>query len=191
MQIGLHAQKVVPHGQSRQFDCTDDVLGGVVPQPQQMKSKFQCCRRQKAPNDTAKSVLESYRIKSYCGFHSQSLQHNHSKTMDQDDGLAAVEEGRDPIDNVCPICLETFHVGDEVSWSKLQHCECEHVFHYECILPWAVLGHVQCPVCREEFWSKQIHSHCCVKLRRSLAYQNEAASLERSKFCVIHGLVSP
>ena len=189
IQIGLHTQKVVPHGQSRQFDCTDDVQVEVELESQQKKSKFRCCCCQKASDDTGKSVLENYRIKSYCEFHSQSLQRQNSKTMDIDEALAAVEEGRSTNDNVCPICLETFNVGDEVAWSKLQYCH--HVFHHKCILPWAVLGHVHCPVCREEFWSKQMHRQYCGTLRRNLTFQNEASSLERSKFCVIHGLVSP
>jgi hypothetical protein len=66
-------------------------------------------------------------------------------------------------------------------------------------MPWAVLGHVHCPVCREVFWSRHApaieEESClicsCVKLRRKLESQHDKSALEQSKFCVIHGLVSP
>lgn len=104
------------------------------------------------------------------------------------------EEGSATADVVCPVCLDAFHVGDEVTWSKLQRCR--HVFHYDCILPWAVLGHVHCPVCREVFWSrhaKSSNAECliCVKMRKRLDVGSEVSALEQSRFCVVHGLVSP
>jgi E3 ubiquitin-protein ligase SIS3 len=42
----------------------------------------------------------------------------------------------------CPICLEEFHVGNEVRGSP-----CAHNFHVECIDEWRRL-HVKCPRCR-------------------------------------------
>ena len=48
-------------------------------------------------------------------------------------------------DNTCAICIDTFDIGDEVSWSRYHRCN--HVFHYECIIPW-LKRHDECPYCR-------------------------------------------
>ena len=48
-------------------------------------------------------------------------------------------------DKTCAICIDTFEIGDEVSWSRYH--KCNHVFHYECIIPW-LKRHDECPYCR-------------------------------------------
>lgn len=102
-----------------------------------------------------------------------------------DDELVLAEEGSIMNDeNVCPICIEPFRIGEEVAWSKIGHCQ--HVYHYECILPWAVLGNELCPVCREEFWNRDWPSCLAQRSRRRLSLQ-----MGQRRFCVLHGLVSP
>ena len=51
-------------------------------------------------------------------------------------------------DHVCVICLDSFQVGDVVSWARYS-VECQHVFHADCIGPW-LQGKRQddCPSCR-------------------------------------------
>jgi Ring finger domain len=51
-------------------------------------------------------------------------------------------------DHVCVICLDSFQVGDVVSWARFSE-ECHHVFHADCIGPW-LQGKRQddCPSCR-------------------------------------------
>lgn len=117
--------------------------------------------------------------------------------------LALAEEGNlcNNTENLCPICITPYEIGEDVSWSKLQYCR--HVFHYECIVPWAVLGNFDCPVCRETFWSRRIKSKCCGDSPKCVGFVQTQAeriffpekkpldSKVRSRFCVIHGLVSP
>jgi hypothetical protein len=50
--------------------------------------------------------------------------------------------------DICFICLESFQVKDEVSWSENK--ECEHVFHHPCILRW-LRKHDECPCCRRNY----------------------------------------
>jgi len=169
------------------------------------RSKW-CCRKPTqsvAPlPETAAEILESYKLKSYSELRKRArqlhCQNNNEGMNDNDDELVLAEEGtpNSTSGNLCPVCLDSFHIGDEVAWSKLQHCR--HVFHYECILPWAVLGHIHCPVCREVFWSKNRHAQrecmMCERLKRNVLTQStlDAESvLEMSRFCVLHGLTSP
>ena len=104
--------------------------------------------------------------------------------------IALAEKGLCRIDSnqlTCPICFETFVVEENVTWSRIGYCR--HVFHYDCILPWAVLGNYECPVCRAAFWSKSTPpTRCCLPLARS---ERKGVEMKRSKFCVQHGLVSP
>ncbi len=102
--------------------------------------------------------------------------------------IALAETGLCGIDSnqlTCSICFEPFVVEENVTWSRIGHCR--HAFHYDCILPWAVLGNYECPVCRAVFWSRSTPTtRCCLPLARS-----ERKEMKRSKFCVQHGLVSP
>lgn len=92
--------------------------------------------------------MEIYRLKSYRErakhIFQRHLQNEHPELSALEDELVLAEEGNVTTELVCPVCLDAFRVGEEVTWSKLQHCR--HVFHYECILPWAVLGHSKCSI---------------------------------------------
>lgn len=55
----------------------------------------------------------------------------------------------------CAICIEDFSVGDFIVGS-INHRECPHVYHFDCILSWfskstTGCGHYYCPVCRQLF----------------------------------------
>ncbi|VEU40988.1 unnamed protein product [Pseudo-nitzschia multistriata] len=56
-------------------------------------------------------------------------------------------------EDVCPICLDNFEVGDMVMWSRNagKH-SCSHVFHEECLLQWLLEQREnECPTCRACF----------------------------------------
>ena len=162
-----------------------------------LSSRCCCKRRQKQTIDpapeSAEEILESYRHQ-MCVVHCNSMRTDTAKNetekeqtrTDCDDELVLAEEGSD-INNaemLCPICIEPFRIGEQVAWSGLGNCR--HVFHYECILPWAVLGNVQCPVCRERFWSRK---HPCIRCHNSGTGNH--SEMRQSRFCVQHGLISP
>ena len=46
---------------------------------------------------------------------------------------------------ICVICMEDFHIGDEVIYIP-----CLHVFHKDCLLEW-FRGHDFCPICKFKF----------------------------------------
>lgn len=48
-------------------------------------------------------------------------------------------------DEECPICLESFEIGQELSWSRQN--KCYHIFHTQCITPW-LMTRYDCPCCR-------------------------------------------
>lgn len=59
----------------------------------------------------------------------------------------------------CPICLEVFDVGVEISWSR--NTKCVHVFHKMCIKTWLLNrllthGEQLCPMCRCDFFVEQV-----------------------------------
>ena len=49
---------------------------------------------------------------------------------------------------VCPICMETYKVGEEIAWSKNE--DCCHAFHLDCISEW-LMDNDDCPMCRRAF----------------------------------------
>mmetsp|Transcript_4960 Transcript_4960/g.10268 ORF Transcript_4960/g.10268 Transcript_4960/m.10268 type:complete len:242 (+) Transcript_4960:115-840(+) len=72
------------------------------------------------------------------------------------------------VGGVCAICLESYKVGDEVSWSAQQEC-CPHAFHTSCLCAYAKRQQLEaqerhgennphgkqipCPLCRRPFLS--------------------------------------
>ena len=50
----------------------------------------------------------------------------------------------------CTICLGKFQPGDKMAKSTVKNGNCNHEFHYSCIVPWLVRKST-CPVCREFF----------------------------------------
>lgn len=202
-------RRVLAHGQSRDFHnpitevagsknncCTSCFLVRCISKKQNMK--------QIHPAQSASEILEVYRTMSntptsnkpqllcaQCDLETSREVSNdcpQATTSDDTGGsidIALAEEGLGGLDNnqlTCPICIEPFRVGEQVTWSKIG--QCRHVFHYDCILPWAVLGNYECPVCRAHFWSEQPR-RCCLPPRKVEADRKEG------RFCVRHGLVSP
>jgi len=59
-------------------------------------------------------------------------------------------DGFDDDEDVCPICLDNFEVGDTVMFSR--NNSCAHVFHEECLLQWLLEQREnECPTCRACF----------------------------------------
>lgn len=98
--------------------------------------------------------------------------------------------------NTCAICLESFHVGDVVAWSRIlldpnEPDACSHVFHKECLLSWLMHGptHDACPSCRSpivkesEVGGKGEQTECSSSSSDSVRGAN-------SVFVIMHGLVS-
>lgn len=55
-------------------------------------------------------------------------------------------------EDVCPICLDNFEVGDTVMFSRHHESTCAHVFHDECLLQWLLEQREnECPTCRACF----------------------------------------
>ncbi len=58
------------------------------------------------------------------------------------------EEEDNEQEDACVICLDSFQVGDVVSWSRFSE-DCHHVFHADCIQPWLERKRQdECPSCR-------------------------------------------
>mmetsp|Transcript_13972 Transcript_13972/g.20921 ORF Transcript_13972/g.20921 Transcript_13972/m.20921 type:complete len:227 (+) Transcript_13972:206-886(+) len=52
----------------------------------------------------------------------------------------------------CPICWDSFKLGEQVCWSK--NVSCRHGFHLDCMLVW-LKDHAQCPLCRCDYMRKR------------------------------------
>ncbi len=50
--------------------------------------------------------------------------------------------------STCPICIETYKMGEEIAWSFNE--KCHHAFHLECISDW-LMSHDDCPMCRLDY----------------------------------------
>ena len=62
-------------------------------------------------------------------------------------------------EDVCPICLDSFEVGDIVMFSRHNHGSCSHVFHEECLLQWLLQQREnECPTCRACFIANATNS---------------------------------
>ena len=58
-------------------------------------------------------------------------------------------DGFDDDEDVCPICLDNFEVGDIVMFSRHNLCSCAHVFHEDCLMQWLLEQREnECPTCR-------------------------------------------
>jgi len=94
----------------------------------------------------------------------------------------------------CPVCLDDFDVGDELSWSR--ELKCRHVFHSECLLSW-LMKNDECPVCRtvlieeEDFIHKSKEGNMDGSVSETLSFA-ETESLDSSSgvFFVLNGMVS-
>ena len=55
------------------------------------------------------------------------------------------------VPGACAICLSTYQVGDQISWSTSK--DCQHAFHKDCIIPWLAkkTEETKCPCCRQSF----------------------------------------
>ncbi|KAL7536139.1 hypothetical protein ACHAWF_005380 [Thalassiosira exigua] len=203
---------VLPHGLSQSFPGDES----CAPDDDDVKLLQCCCRRKRkgavAPaGDTAEEILETYRYKSRgqqklclnCNSVNADNEGNAGKDKTtnnekqpradspSDLGLVLAEEGLGASSDsmVCSICIEPFRVGEQVAWSKLGHCR--HVFHYECILPWAVIGHEECPVCRAAFWRRDMPCSCTCVPTKYQRGNSASTRMRQSRFCVQHGLVLP
>lgn len=72
--------------------------------------------------------------------------------QESDKSSRTAEEYDDNFDNeqeddVCPVCLDGYEIGDTVMFSR--NPSCTHVFHKECLLPWLLERREnECPSCR-------------------------------------------
>ena len=111
--------------------------------------------------ESAEQILDRYRSQQHslcvhCASTRLGSTNHNIERYSSIDELVLAEEGSSTNNTlVCRICIESFQVGEEVAWSNMNN-NCHHVFLYECILPWLVLGNTECPVCREEFWSRNV-----------------------------------
>jgi len=55
-----------------------------------------------------------------------------------------IKEGDDIIGDSCPICQESFKMGEY----KRKLVECSHVFHKKCVDRWLCDSKMECPLCR-------------------------------------------
>ena len=68
----------------------------------------------------------------------------HQQNMNQNSKNIIVNEDN----NECPICLEKFEEGQDLSRSQKRICN--HTFHAKCLEPW-LMKHDDCPCCRTTF----------------------------------------
>lgn len=68
--------------------------------------------------------------------------------VENEDSIESHNHNNDRVGQMCPICLDDYVVGDEVSFSKYQTCR--HAFHKGCIEGWLKQLDREglCPFCR-------------------------------------------
>lgn len=101
-------------------------------------------------SDTSFEKLTSF----YAGERSQFSCNKEDKSVCTSPAPYAKRRSRRMIDcsQTCPICWDTFKVGERVCWSK--NTSCCHGYHLDCMLVW-LKDHDKCPMCREEYVRKQ------------------------------------
>ena len=192
----FYFKRVQPHGSEEQRQSEDVDNSTEEEEKDTDEDHVSClshlippCWRRNTKDKVApdEDILEKYRAKSnnhVCAhFNSMRMDVGHNEIVTDEDELVLAEEGECIVEEMtCNICLEAFKVGQKVSWSKEG---CQHVFHYDCILPWAILGHVRCPVCRDVYWHRENRGLC-----RRRKESESAIETRKKTFCVVHGLTS-
>lgn len=92
---------------------------------------------------------------------------------------------------MCSICLNSFHIGEKVSWAR-HNTACCHAYHPDCILPW-LNEHSNCPCCREMFLDyHDLFVNFIWRSKRRSQWLEKRALIntmrERGTFCATHGL---
>jgi len=72
---------------------------------------------------------------------SKNAPENHHDVIEKNSTSSCCDAKQD-----CHICMDTFQVGDKVSWSAAGHCR--HAYHFRCIKEW-LLKKKDCPDCRQ------------------------------------------
>jgi hypothetical protein len=73
------------------------------------------------------------------------LLHQHKRSATAEDIEGGDDDGDDPEENVCSICLACYESSDVVFRSDA----CQHQFHWDCLLDWLQRpGTTECPCCR-------------------------------------------
>ena len=101
----------------------------------------------------------------------------------------------------CVICLESYEVGDKISWAR-NSMYCNHSFHPACIKQW-LLKKRSCPCCRYRIirWDDMFFrlnawsDFCCGRRSRVLSDKLHRELLTRCRdsgeYCREHGLLFP
>ena len=183
----FYFKRVLPHGSEEQCQ-SEDIDNSTEEEEKDIDEDHMSClthllppcwRNTKDKVAPEEDILEQYRARSaHVCTHCNSLRMDvgHNGVVADNDELVLAEQGECIAEKMtCNICLEAFEVGQKVSWSKEG---CQHVYHYDCILPWAILGHVRCPVCREVYWCRENRGLC----RRR---KESESAIERRKHSVL------
>jgi len=106
----------------------------------------------------------------------------------------------DDVDNedehACVICLDSFQVGDVVSWSRFSE-DCHHVYHADCIQPWLDRKRQDdCPSCRNKLLLQEPLRDLEKGVDGSVSEDDhdcEKENLEKEEdsfFVIVHGLIA-
>lgn len=121
-----------------------------------------------------------------------SIKHHESydtaeTTIAADESFFHDAEAEDEHNRECPICMDSFTVGDVASWSSYENCS--HVYHHQCIKEW-LLRHNNCPFCREIFLPvDRAQTKITMKVFKQLS-DLRSRRAEKTFYCVQDGLVT-
>eukprot|EP00934_Nitzschia_sp_Nitz4_P007142 Nitzschia sp. Nitz4//scaffold108_size72880//16419//18073//NITZ4_005807-RA/size72880-augustus-gene-0.26-mRNA-1//1//CDS//3329532645//7132//frame0 len=141
-----------------------------------------------------------------------SLDGKKSLECTEDNSVPVVQAGGpddEDEEHTCVICLDSFQVGDVVSWARFSD-ECHHVYHTECIQPWLEERRQdECPSCRNSIILRTMppsstRSASVVKTESLDGMESddeeydeesgmalgEASDNEESFFVIMHGMIS-